>query len=546
MLLLLGCPEAAPPADPKGDAPGVLELAFLDARSDAPTPVRVQVLDEEGLAHFAQDALRVGGHCFDTPTPLSLERAHSVRRRRIRHRHTGTWQFYAAGRARLVLPPGAYRLEASKGFEYDVQRREYRVAAGETIRDAIAMTRWIDLPAEGWYGADGHLHIARPAREADAPLVSWMQAEDIHVANLLQWGTFRRFHNAVQYAFGEEGVHREGDTLLVAGQENPRTHFLGHAVILGAPEPIHYPDSYLVYQDFFREARRREALSGYAHLGVAFEARNGIRIDLAHDLLDFLEVRAFGLVDYSVWYEILDAGFRLVPTGGSDYPCGFLLPGAERFFTQVVGELTLASWLDGVRAGRTFATNGPLLRFRVEDKGMGEVLELEGGRALAIEGDVRFDPERDRVQQLRLVVNGATVKQFFPDPGARSIAFRHELLVDEPGWIALRASGTKPGLVHPEGSERGRPVASEAHSAPVYVEVAGRPGLARTPRAREIRRRWIARLSDLAARLDDAQLGALHDTNPRGGVTQDYIERNRPLLLEAIRAAQDRHRAAAQ
>ena len=35
---------------------------------------------------------------------------------------------------------------------------------------------------------------------------------------------------AQQYAHGPEGHYQEGNYILAAGQENPRTHFLGHKV----------------------------------------------------------------------------------------------------------------------------------------------------------------------------------------------------------------------------------------------------------------------------------------------------------------------------
>jgi hypothetical protein len=67
------------------------------------------------------------------------------------------------------------------------------------------MSRWISMAAVGWYSADDHLHIARPVKEVKPFLSKWMQAEDVHVANLLEWGLVRHFHNALQYAFGEPG-----------------------------------------------------------------------------------------------------------------------------------------------------------------------------------------------------------------------------------------------------------------------------------------------------------------------------------------------------
>ena len=44
------------------------------------------------------------------------------------------------------------------------------------------------------------------------------------------------------------GEFRQGDTLLLAGQEHPRTHFLGHTITLGADEPVDLRETYIVYE----------------------------------------------------------------------------------------------------------------------------------------------------------------------------------------------------------------------------------------------------------------------------------------------------------
>ena len=42
----------------------------------------------------------------------------------------------------------------------------------------------------------------------------------------------------------------------------------------------------------------------------------------------------------AAWYEILNTGFRITPTAGTDYPCvGASIPGRERFYTKVEGQL---------------------------------------------------------------------------------------------------------------------------------------------------------------------------------------------------------------
>src|SRR5205814_2265044 len=99
----------------------------------------------------------------------------------------------------------------------------------------------------------------------------------------------RHFNNAIQYAHGKSGLYREGDYILAAGQENPRTSFLGHTIILGASSPIDVRAPYLVYRLFWEEVQKQKALAGYAHKGQ-IGGENGLAIDLPHNLLSFFEV----------------------------------------------------------------------------------------------------------------------------------------------------------------------------------------------------------------------------------------------------------------
>ena len=304
-------------------------------------------------------------------------------------------QFYSVGNSEISLPPGRYELKVYKGIEYEVQRHEIQMRAGETVELTVKMSRWIEMTQQGWYSADDHLHIPRPVKELDPFISKQMQAEDLRVANLLQIGLSKRFHTAIQYTHGPASIYREGDYWVVAGQENPRTHFLGHTITLGAHSPINFPEAYVLYRLFWEEARRQGALSGYAHYGKLRGALFGLALDLPGGLLSFLEVLQFRQAIYDVWYDILNTGFRLTPTAGTDYGCGnHTNPGRERFYTKVEGPLTYNAWLEGVRRGRTFVTNGPLLEFRVNGKGIGGEVVLKERGSVLVEGSVHFDPTR--------------------------------------------------------------------------------------------------------------------------------------------------------
>jgi hypothetical protein len=534
-LMLASMISGAPPA-----APGTLRLTLVDEASGLPTPARVELLDAEGQGYVAQDALPIDGECVDRdiPADYTLERAIAVMSKQFVNGLTKTVQFYSVGKSFVSLPPGDYKLTVRKGPEFQLQKRDVHINAGEIANLEVPMTRWVNMPAEGWYSADDHLHIARPIKEVNPFISKWMQAEDVHVANLLEWGLVTHFHNALQYAFGEEGRYREGDYLLATGQENPRTHFRGHTIILGGKTPINFPEEYVIYSLFWEEAERQGALKGYAHFGKLGGADYGMSIDLPGHLLNFIEVLQFEHGIYDVWYDTLNMGFRMTPTAGTDYPCGDNgIPGRERFYTQTTGPLTYDSWLEGVRQGRTFVTNGPMLDFHINGKGIGdEVLLKKPGTAL-LEGRVRFDVNRDDVNRLDVIVNGEPVKSFPKGIHPGEISFQLPYEFTSTSWVALEAVGGK----RDEAVGRHPPFfigesASQAHTAAIYVTIQGAPPLSAQPAAKLLARKWLAKLDNLEARLGDDQIQQVASAG-NDGVDLETLRKNREALLKGIQGA---------
>src|SRR5262245_57245202 len=94
--------------------------------------------------------------------------------------------------------------------------------------------------------------------------------------------------------------------------------------------------------------------------------------------LPTFEVLQFRHAVYDVWYDVLNAGFRMTATAGTDYPSYDSVPGQERFYVQAPRPFTYEGWLDGVRRGRTFVTNGPVLDFRVNGQSIGGEIALPG------------------------------------------------------------------------------------------------------------------------------------------------------------------------
>jgi hypothetical protein len=474
------------------------------------------------------------------PWKGTLKQALGELTRKFTNLHTGADQFYTSGRCRLSLPAGDYRIRVFKGLEYRVNTQELLLRPGQTRELTVSLKRWSNLPGHGWYSADSHLHIARPFKELNPHVCKFIQAEDINVGNLIQWGNSRHFLNAPQYAFGPEGVYHEGDTWLASGQENPRTHFLGHTLTLGAQKPIHFPDSYLIYRNVWQEARRQKGISGYCHFALRRGGEDGIILDLFDGLLTFIEVAQNERGIYQTWYDALNLGFRLTPIAGTDYPCGLtaqVAPGRERFYTRVESRLTYDSWLEAIRRGRTFVTNGPVLAFSVNAKGIGEELVIPAGSRVVVKASVRFDGQRDDVAALEIVENGQVIRRFPRKGQAEEIRCQFPYKPRETAWLAVRTTGKKRNELPSQRLADVGVAPSLAHSAPIYLTLKDAPALAVHGRVKLIAAAWLERLDHLEERLADHRIRDLANYFASDGVTAETLRKNRDALRERIHIA---------
>ncbi|MCB1125327.1 MAG: hypothetical protein KDM81_02445, partial [Verrucomicrobiae bacterium] len=83
--------------------------------------------------------------------------------------------FATDGRSEFPLPAGLYRYELDRGPEFHVARGERVVRDGETATLSARLERIADLPAEGWWSGETHVHRNR----AEIPLL--MRTADLHL-----------------------------------------------------------------------------------------------------------------------------------------------------------------------------------------------------------------------------------------------------------------------------------------------------------------------------------------------------------------------------
>ncbi len=513
LIAFAGCEQAR----------GRLQITIVDETGTL-TPARVTLLDSRGKAWIADDALATHPDCAEGwPPPTGPSAVLPTDGKAVWDPYTDTIQFYADGRVTADLPPGDYEITVRKGPEYEVQRAQVVIARHGTAQARLELKRWIDMTAEGWLSADDHLHISRTSASGDPPLATWMRAEDLGVANLLAMGTPDGIRAAPQAAYGRASVFTQGEAQLVSGQENPRSNNFGHVVILGAPTYIDFPTRYLVYNEFMRVAAREGGLSGYAHFG-ATGARNGLALDTPTGLVDFLEVLQTRKLETAVLYEMWNLGVRLTPTAGTDYPCGGIasLPGQERFYTQMSGAPSFDGWLEGLRAGRTFVTNGPMLTFDVDGQTMGDTIALDAPGTIDVRAEVRFDPAREDVEALELVQNGEVIERVSEQKEPGRIEMIVSPRIERSSWLALRTSG---------GQMRARVdgIAPDAiaHTATIEIVVSATPSVAEQAAGQQAAQAALERVNGLEPFIRKAKIP----------------QSDREGLLAAIAAAQEVYRA---
>jgi hypothetical protein len=482
---------------------GTLNLTIVEEITNQIVPARVEIRDAQGLFYIAEDALLVGGDCDMSDQGaglIDLETTLKAFSNSIENPYTNSTQFYSVGKSLVNLPAGEAYIRIFKGPEYYVFRDTLRIASDKATSLTASLSRWINMPGKNWYSSDDHLHIPRPVKELDPYISKMMQAEDIHVANLLQMGKHANTEIALQHAHGPGGLYQQGNYILAAGQENPRTHFLGHTITLGAREFINNTGKYLIYRLVWEEAAKQGAINGFAHGNapddIFFSAHSGLAVILPYDLTDFMEVLQFNRSDYGLWYDVLNLGFHVTPTAGTDYPCaGQNLPGHERFYTKLEGDLSYEKWIEGVRMGRTFVTTGPILELSLNGKEIGSHLEIKQSDSVLVKGHVRFDPNKETVKFIEVVQNGDVIKRISIVDNRSVLNFEFTTRVEHTSWFALRGSGDKRlenVFINPAHFSLFN-AQSSFHSAPIYIDIPG----TRNAKKILIARSWLARLKDM-------------------------------------------------
>ncbi|HEX9852762.1 MAG TPA: CehA/McbA family metallohydrolase, partial [Woeseiaceae bacterium] len=429
-----------------------------------------------------------------------------------------TRYFHANGTVRLTLPAGPAYVTVWRGLEYLPMRRGIDIMERQKVDLNIAPESLL-LPAgwENWESGDVHVHMNYGGTYLNTPdrLIRQAEAEDLDVVFNLIVNKEQRVPDIA--SFSPEPDAFSNDRVLLTHTQEFHTGYWGHLGLLGLREHLLMPD-YSAYPgtgaaSLFPDnatvsdmARQQGGLVGYVHpFGApapepATDASltNALPIDVALGKVDYYEVVGFAdhRASAGVWYRLLNTGFRVAAAGGTDAMANYASlrgpVGVNRTYVHRTAPLADPAarrdlWLAGLRAGKSMATNGPLVGVTVNGVGPGAEIRLDAGEHdLAISAFLRSIVPVDR---LEVVWNGEVVQTIPTDMTRRRADFSGSIKVNGSGWLLLRAWNDRS---HPDVFD----IYPYATTSPVYVTVDGK-GLRSTDDA-DYFIAWINRVRESA------------------------------------------------
>ena len=455
-------------------------------------------------------------------------------------------QVYRQDGDTVQVPAGRYTVTATMGPEYLPQTKQIEVSKSGSNSVSFAMRRWIDPAKFHWYSGDHHVHAAgcshyQNPTEGVRPedMVRQIQGEKLNVGAVLTWGPC--YYYQKQFFSGKDDPHSRPNELMHYDLEVsgfPSSH-AGHLVLLGLTDQD-YPHCVRIEQwptwdlPVLRWAKSQGALTGFAHSGWGLAVKsqelpnyevppfdgigaNEYIVDVTHSgAVDFISTMDTPyLWELNIWYHTLNVGFRTRISGETDFPCiTDARVGQGRVYAEIEGPLTYNAWLDALRAGRSYVSDGRshLMDFAVNETEMGTgesevklagkalvharvkvaaylnptplkddnipsdrgeqfwMNSLDDGHAPKSAERIHDRPrdhtpywhlERARIGDTRevpveLVMNGRTVarKNVIADGTVQSLTF--DISVEHSSWLAVRILGS-------------------SHTNPIFVLVNGKP-----------------------------------------------------------------------
>jgi TolB protein len=431
--------------------------------------------------------------------------------------------FYSHEKAFIALdvPVGKIVIDVMKGFENHLERRAIDAHAGEEADVELQLTPmdWRKVTNGHWASGDLHVHMNYGGEYKNDPahLQDQAEGEGLAIVNNLVVNKEQRFPD-IAYAVPQLNSTSGLEVTVIQGQEF-HTSYWGHRGLLDMREHILLPgyagyantaaaSLYPMNADVYDMAHAQGALVGAVHpfdevpdpfANPPQRITDELPVDVAFGKIDYMEIVGFS--DHrstaAVWYRLLNLGYRIPAGGGTDAMANYSSlrgpVGMNRVYAWVSEwPLDAATWLQALKKGRTFATNGPLIEFTLAGRKIGDELKFDGAQAA-----VPFTAKLRSivpVDHFEVVCNGRVVETLKLAGARDSADITGTLPLKESGWCVLRASS--------DNAEY--PVLDNyvyATTSPVYVTISGKAP--RSPEDAKYFAAWIDRTIDTTSQYPD-------------------------------------------
>jgi TolB protein len=392
--------------------------------------------------------------------------------------------FHCESICQVEVPEGESQLFIMRGLAY--KTFSTRARPGETV--VYPATPLPSMPGPSWTSADVHVHMnyAGTYRNDPEHMLQQAQAEDVNLVFNLVVNKEQRIPD-IEYFSTKPDKASTATHVLSYGQEFHTSNW-GHMGLLGIkdhylnPGYTTYPQTaaaspYPSNASAADMAHQQKGLVGYAHIygqedlpDPSASSNHELPADVALGKVDYIEVLGFNdhRATAEIWYHLLNLGFHIPAAGGTDAMANYASlrgpVGLNRTYAPLSpGRIDPDRWLAELKAGHTFATNAPLLRFTLGNRRLGDQLSMEKSGEVPFTASMRSIVPIDH---LEVVCNGRVTKTI-ELAGDRTVAdARGTVPINDSGWCLLRAWNDKPTYpildIYPYGT-----------TSPIYVTVGG-------------------------------------------------------------------------
>ncbi len=299
-------------------------------------------------------------------------------------------QIYRQDGETVLLPPGTFTVEWTRGPEYLTERREITVPESASHKESFQLKRWAHLAKSNWFSGDHHVHAAGCAHyesptEGVKPedMMRHILGEDLNVGCVLSWGPCWYFQK--QFFSGDLHPLSTPDYLMrydVEVSGFPSSH-TGHLCLLRLKEDD-YPGTTRIEEwpswdlPILLWGKSQGGVVGFSHSGWGLQTQakelpnyeippfdgigaNEYIVDVVHDAVDFISsVDTPAPYELNIWYHTLNCGYRARISGETDFPCIYgERVGLGRIYVKLDdGQLDFDRYCEGIKQGRSYVSDG--------------------------------------------------------------------------------------------------------------------------------------------------------------------------------------------